>query len=1160
MTRKVALQAFMPLSILTILILLFPQKSWAQGSTGTTITLDGSNCTVLYANNAVNNNWVYTYLRHNSVPIQLLNSNWYELADNGTGFFSSYANNMTIADGDISIYNLKSRDDCYIAIIAPQGYSISRYVLDINASETKVVNNVNPTLPTGAVIEEYTYTENNSHGVPIYTGNNITLSGKEHEILDVTKSGVNKLYFRFKFPRTGVQYQVLFNSLKITFTMDESFEVAIPNSEGTTEVHTGMVDLGEFSRTDNNHAWCFTGGNVTDIQDMAFFGEDSEGTDIETGTVKIDDEHYVWTIKNGTFYLEAPKIYRVTGGRLKFLSQEVTEVTEATEKYAENPSTATAGNKYVIGNGAYYLQLYLNNWGNYAFRRVSDKAEATVWTFSSDENGGFFIYSEKDSRYFTLNNNLGVSTDPSSWNYGTYGLSYKTTSYTYYLRYYNNSFRSTTSTNNANLRTPLYEYTYTAASTITHPASTYKAKVYGTDGEEPFETIEMGPDNNTEATVNVTGLNNDAIKFEISDLEADGTAFFQVAIDVMILDPYLQTIETVYLENNKEISEVSTSSENLKFNAGETIVVPIPGAMKKGDNDTYQIVFRNAYNENRNDTYTGTASGTGLSNYYIVGSPYEMTGSGSKVDANEAGTVELEATNIKKVQAAQASRLEDNIFSKTNAGYDEINLRNEETKTVYVYSVDKPNYILLPESRRSVEHVMWMGYEAKVMPYVVEEVPDIEVAEVSDIMIYNSTLKGANNKNSSIAKDKDIDTKHYFFGITVKAKKEDPTNTDEVKGILTSEQIITAVKNLLIQTNGVVDHLYSTDDPFRTILYLDMSYLNTVSDADGRWAEFRQQTADNCLYFMPKNYNQNSQNVIAGGKDGDGEAVGDIVIYDQQPFFSPYTFKTGTHTVTYERTGTNGKEATQHTTMILPFDIPLSAEGYLKTYSNQTDESVKFYTMSSVGEVDEEANVDTKVYTFNATAVTTGTATANTPYHIVSESAGGNSSYRIQLTGATFRPSMKSEVMNSTNETVTGYGSYNGVTVSKSDDVLYFSKEYFWRSSTLTNSNTVKILPFRAYYTTTEEIGDAKQLSIVFLDQEPWSDYKPTGISSHNANTGIKVNEGSISVTTDNGYRLRIFDIAGRSLIDDTLPANSSRSYALSKGIYIVNGKKVFVK
>jgi hypothetical protein len=953
----------------------------------------------------------------------------------------------------------------------------------------------------------------------------------------------------------------------------------------------------------------------------------------------------------------------MTNASIKFLSADAT-VNEYSETRVNTPSVGT----YVLGDGN---GNYLVN-ANGVLRNTKNLGEATVWTVALS---GSAWRLQSGSYYLARSGNYLVSslnTDNSSWYYSNgfiqtvgSGSNRKT-----YRIVYDNGWKIAVSTSN-------YGKLYTrTATTKTYTGGDFTASVFSPDGKSVQTSAPVSSGN--PATLDVSGYNNDAIKFSISGLGTNQVGMFQVTLKVDVLDPHVQTIEAASVKEvsgeNRIVSAVSVSSKNYMFNDGETIIIPIPSDYK--NDDTHQIVFRNAYNENRSEWYTGTPSGTGLSNYYLIDSNYEENGSDTnapddKVNIDQIGTVKLEFSNIKDL-TTQGGVLTENEFDKSAAAFSTINLANSEEKTVYVYSADHPTYIIMPESKRAYEHIAYRYYEATLKPVLIEEVPEIEVIDETSpdpygIIVYDSTLKGKNNKKPTITKDFDVDNQHAFFGIKIKAKKEGtPTpkkvesitsgetykignsngnylklsgttlsNTTDYEeatdwtftqtsngysiksgnyylsvsrsgnyysgftyslslankssdwlynssglrdksysrylmnnnngwsvtgsaqseqtggypyslsssstvGVLTSNQIINSIKTLLT-SDTYKDKLYSVDDPFRTILYLDMSGLTTVSDAEGKWDEFYTQTADNCLYFMPKGFNRNVNNVIAGGIDGDGEAVGDIIIKDQQPFYTPYTFKTGTHVVKYERTGTNGKEPTQNTTLVMPFEIPLSSEGCLKTYSNVVNEDVKFYHMTALGEEDKDANVTTKAYKFTSTAVSTGKATANTPYHIVSVKPTEDASYVIELTGATFQPTP--DVIKTTKEDLTGYGSYNGVAVDKTEDILYFSKDYFWRSSTLTTSNTVKILPYRAYYTTTQDLSNAaKQISVVFLDEEV--EVVP-GIATEIEYIMIEHEKRGT------GNSDAVYDLSGRKLAGNA---------QLKKGIYIMNGKKILVK
>lgn len=308
------------------------------------------------------------------------------------------------------------------------------------------------------------------------------------------------------------------------------------------------------------------------------------------------------------------------------------------------------------------------------------------------------------------------------------------------------------------------------------------------------------------------------------------------------------------------------------------------------------------------------------------------------------------------------------------------------------------------------------------------------------------------------------------------------------------------------------------------VLYVDMSKMNSFSDAETLLGTLKSSAAPNCLFFMPGSYKGSYANTIVGGANG--TAAGDITVVDQQPFFTPYVFSTGSKKAIYERTGANGHVASQNTTLILPFDVPVANKGDLR-----------FYTLSQIGDEDEEAKVNTVAYLFEATEVT-GDAVANTPYQVKKE---GEGHYTIQANNTTFRPTPEGGLVTAQNGSLTAYGNYTGVAVPKGEGILYFSQNYFWNSTTLTTSAThIKILPYRVYYKTSSQTNDSKY-SVLFLTDDP-EDELSEDFGNQDI-TAIKAMQKEDAKTV--WYNMNGQKLNGRP----TLP-----------GVYVMNGKKVLIK
>ena len=307
------------------------------------------------------------------------------------------------------------------------------------------------------------------------------------------------------------------------------------------------------------------------------------------------------------------------------------------------------------------------------------------------------------------------------------------------------------------------------------------------------------------------------------------------------------------------------------------------------------------------------------------------------------------------------------------------------------------------------------------------------------------------------------------------------------------------------------------------VLYVDMSKMNSFSDAETLLGTLKSSAAPNCLFFMPNSYKGSYDNTIVGGANG--TAAGDITVVDQQPFFTPYVFSTGSYNAKYQRAGVNGHGTSQHTTLMLPFDVPYDA-----------NRGVKFYTLSEIGNEDPDANVNTSAYLFTASEVT-GTATANTPYQVQQDAAGA---YNIEVSNATFPVTPEGGVVTVQNGTLTAHGNFTGEAVDKTLGILYFSQGYFWNSNTLTTSATIKILPYRVYYKTSSQTNDSKY-SVLFLTDDPEDELSEDfGNQDITAIKAMQTEDAKTVWYNMNGQKLN-----GRP----TLP-----------GVYVMNGKKVLIK
>lgn len=689
-------------------------------------------------------------------------------------------------------------------------------------------------------------------------------------------------------------------------------------------------------------------------------------------------------------------------------------------------------------------------------------------------------------------------------------------------------------------------------------------------------------------TVELSNLNNDAIHFSISDLAEGQSALYNVNLKLMPLNPEVQNLSVASKFGSDKIQNATSfKSVNYVFNDGEAVTLLAPEGQS-----TCSVDFLNAYNEEGTLWYSGggnenTPQG-GYSNYFLVNSEADQGGvtdvlldvtKSPRTEATQAGTnglkftniEELYNTNLKDSVANGPEKLIDNPFSKEEAGYAEATLDVDgAAKTFYIYSADQPTFNIMPEGA-GVKHIDYRYYTLKVACKSQKEKPAVTITP-----IYHETLKAQNHKNTAIASDGGTADKSLtFYGVTVKAKLAE--GEGQAQGYLTSNDIVEAIKTAVAdKAKEDAGFKFKEGDELRGCLYIDMSSLRRT-DNDAFDYVFHLSTADNCLYFMYNGFSrENVTNTMALAADGKTfEADGNVVVYDQQPFFSPYDFNTAQYTVTYEREGTvqkegGVKERVKNMAVVLPFDVSLDGSGKLKTASDATDNNVTYHNITSSGTLEGVGNqgqgLTYGILADPATGVTT--ANANSPYYVTTEGDG----FTYNIHGAQFRKTgtvasdnnVSFADMTRTNGTWTGHGTYAGVQpkAGKAQDALkgmwYFSQDLFWNADNLVNNDHVNIRPFRAYFTTTDKTS-ASQAKVVFSLNDI-----VTGIGSVASGNGnglaVSAGRGSLTLTAGGATGFGVYTVAGSLVAKGALSAGESRSVALPQGVYVVNGVKVVVK
>lgn len=1117
----------------------------SKSKTGTTITLDYKSSNALYTSGGFGYD-NFAFLRHNSSHIQLMSSTSADIKE-GEQLFSDCENNMEWSKNDtpdpmLILHNGRSENKWsqkiqygHYAIIAPKGYRFLRYEIVMTSGSQQ-----------GGKLEEYTYKNGSTSEIELVGP---TASATASATGDVTLSrtldrGTNVLYFRQDALAAGTTQTIKVKSIKLVYAIDQAFDETFPNQNGTA-FSSGFVDFGPTSQPDPNRNYGFVNANAHDKEMVNVKSATDKSTPLR---VTVGGSKYFMAATNGDYYLEAPKKFRIVGATVNLKYGAV-----VSEKYT--PSTSSKGDQIIMKSpyGENYLKI-----DNGVGENTSNRAEATIFNISYHQSHSGYTIMTPDNKYlYIVNANPALKTSDSP-QYWTTVVNKSGKTVFCFKRDGNTSRYLIYST-----KTNAWGDSYTAdnadaADAMTAGqanASTFKATVYGPDGQTASGDKDLSA-SAADASVTVDNLNNDAVRVNLAGIKSGGAALFNVQLKMIALNPEAQTVEAAALVNEKIQGNSPVTSENYVFNHGNVINVPVTAGTT-----TATMVFCNAHNEELTNWYTNGGTNTNgadvtgsYSNLYLIGGLADQNATdwsttkpspGARTDVDKIGTIQIPATNIEtlvaekdKTGTKETLTLQDNTVSASSAKYQTVTMTvgsTDEPTTYYLYSADRPTNKIMPADLSVVgDHIDFRFYTIKVKPV------EAEKPKITIVPLYTSTMKGQQHKKTTIQSDgTTLNNSDKYVGIVVESQLNDGV-TGSVAGYLTAEAIEDAMKTALNNSAYKSPH---DNDPLRNVLYVDMSSLNTVTTANSTtMADYAKATADNCLFFVPTGFAAtNMANSIAKQSDGTYQAIGDVTVYDQQPFFTPHSFTTGQFKASYTRESTNSKALVRNMASVLPFDITLDADGhpYLNGETSPRT-AITFCNITGSGKltgVDEDHTDHELTYAVVAEKVSTSKAEANKPYY-VSKEESEPSGFEFSIPNATFvqTPDVASDKtddpdnLQNANGTWTAHGTYNGVTPKISEDLWYFSKELFWKSGQLTAFKVVNVRPFRSYYITTDNTSGAAKAGVVYDE----SDVIPTGIHDIQA------------TPAHNG---KVYDLNGR-YVGDSLDN-------LAPGLYIQNGRKV---
>ncbi len=1077
----------------------------------------------------------------------------------------------------------------------------------------------------------------------------------------------NQLYFRVTHNSTNY-FGLTIKSFEVEFTAEGEFEASVAPEEigpATSLVEapflTSKMDIGAVQpQTKNGKTfYAYNYVNVQDMEAFTYLYQDDAITDGHPSStasaqknitpVSVDGEmHYA--LKNDIYYIESPVEvhsqtglaspvgYRITGAHFECLWSNTT-VASGTKTFNACEISCTYNGQTYYLNGELQFTTESFSWeiddmGNicngkrylacHGERDVRDLSYSSIkdnqYNLRRDTDGKIFYTSSSNTKYYLqCYNGRYVGTYQNReyyrWDgdYATFGPKMVKSTNTYS----SNDYVTYTIGYNRVRCYGCYRSNYAATSTYHEgreieyggftPGS-YTLKVYDKTGTtEVFsKTVSSAADLAGDAgKFDLTGLNNDAVKFAIEGLTGNNQALISVTLTMETLNPYINKIDIFAEDATKNLKLTQTFTASDFSVSGGAFKFYIPTDYSESD---IHFSFRDLYSNDGDETYIDSENkpGTGHARYSFVSSPYfqafdevkgnsttQIEGAGynmvdtqsdeglydtrysadipspTKLYANVVGNIRFKFNNAENLSntsgATEKSYLEEYPFSvpayllstdpdaeageeAAKGAFEELvlNAKDEATRSdiVYLFTADETRYNIAPSKKW--QHRSYAFYRMDIELEAARYNADLTWTKIYD---ENKTCYADQDENG-----KDIDASKSMWGVKLGTKDE---QGNIVEGYLSVGEIDQSIKDAF--TSAGTNHPTSQDQ----ILYVDGSDLKTIvssQDEDGNPVtveSINAMLAPNSLFFLPKNMTSTANNIAYKTSSGSYNAARNIVLVDRKPFFSPYDIQVGaapnyamyTRNVTWQK---NGKAT--NASLIVPFQIAVDDEG---KHDDGEGNVFYVYQIQSDGDcLSENPQADDDflhMLPLEGMKVTE----PNVPYVVSVKEApdDANVSFVVKQPGALLKATTEKDDNyeftgatgngkdSKTSVTFTMKGSYSGQKISKADrDVFYFAKNMFFDIKSLSSWITdLYVYPFRAYFDYEAEGAKTFNSLDIFFGEN----FEVDGIEA--------VESEPIAVDAD----APVYDVQGRMI------STSVRELAgkkLARGIYVVNGVKFTVK
>ena len=1132
--------------------------------------------------------------RHDQLPLSLTVADYPDLTPSGE--LKRPAGNIAIENNKLVLLGGMTRN-LYMEVSLPKGYRITGYTLVMK-------NNLNGKTVRGMKLGKVTkkmYETNKDFdlGSPKTVSEQISEYNEETKEYTIKRTSMtkddmgNQLYFCLDKRNANAYFGVTIKHFELHFTAEGDFtehvapvlvsDIQSPVSYYEMPFTTSKLDIGPIKPNSKNGSKTYYSYNYKNVADltanMIIYQQDAINAKKEAADVAANkhisafvmDNKTHFGLGNDTYFVETPTTATTKKGDNLLLGYRIVGA-KFNCAYAKERKYSEFKIHYKKFWGSTY---YLTETGGTS----TNAAQAAKWFI--DDNG----YMRIGNTYLQVDNSGAISVTPNK----------KMASVirrdgdniicgNKYLRLGSGKKLEFGSQNSA------ASAEETGTNITISKGAPYTLKIYDKTGKNVVQKIDIKNANDA-GSYELTDLNNDAVKFEVSGLTgADKQAVVSVDVTMQALNPFIHSIDIVCHDwaDAHPMTQTFTANDFSVRGGKFTFYVPEDFSVKEGQQQPCKFTFENLYSLYGDKTYyAGTEKQKdGNARYVFIESPYDQNFKGLYDDAYDPNAdykqkVKALVSGTKAFRFNNADELGNNStspdikyfnefpFSKKaySGEFKELSLMKDGSEVRYLFTADETRYNISPAT--ATEHRSHAFYVMDIQLVLKQYKP-----KFTWVPIYTSTCYEKNGK--------DVEKPQYGLKLGTTEMGESGK-----MGYLTVDQI----NKILLNDNEILGS-GSTPRPAEIkspeqVLYVDASDLMTVvyrkATIEGGKDDLDQAMSllgKNALFYLPENLAPAKNNFATKTGTGEFRACKDIVITDKKPFYAPYNIRVdAAQTATYTREITvpkNGKAT--FASVMLPFTLSINNDG---VHTNE-DGSCKF-RLSKMNEnscITLSQNEASKPNNYKAKAKfipLTGTSTkANTPYMVEVLSAPTSDKISFIATQKGSDVVASTSMANDTylfkgeaakgkigqyDVNFTNYGSYSGKKLNKNRKIFYFSGNMYLCSKNLdAEFPWLYVYPFRAFYEYTggADAKDLSGMSVIYDDSQD----EATGIANlqPRPNLAVQAGNGTITFAATVDSKVNIYTVTGTLASSVNVKAGSTETVNVPAGMYVINGVKVIVK